>query len=52
MHLHDSFTEEEGSQFDFNCKKLQDFGWMHRPLEESIADAMKNFEESGLLVGT
>ncbi|KAG5542625.1 hypothetical protein RHGRI_022224 [Rhododendron griersonianum] len=51
MHLHDSFTEEIGGRFDVNCKKLQDFGWKYRPLEESIVDAVKNFEECGLLVG-
>ncbi|XP_058224229.1 cinnamoyl-CoA reductase 1-like isoform X1 [Rhododendron vialii] len=45
------FIEEKGGPFDFNCKKLLDFGWKYRPLEESIVDAVKNFEESGLLVG-
>lgn len=51
VHLHDSFTEEKGGPFDFNCKKLLDFEWTYRPLEDSIVDAVKNFEESGLLVG-
>ncbi|KAF7137317.1 hypothetical protein RHSIM_Rhsim07G0257800 [Rhododendron simsii] len=45
------FIEEKGGPFDFNCKKLLDFGWKYRPLEESIVDAVKNFEESGLSVG-
>lgn len=29
--------------------KLQKLGWKYRPLEETIADAVKNYEESGIL---
>ncbi|KVI07737.1 NAD-dependent epimerase/dehydratase [Cynara cardunculus var. scolymus] len=42
------FTEKSGRAL-LNSKKLLDLGWNYRPLEESIVDTVKNFEEAGLL---
>lgn len=33
----------------FNTKKLLNLGWNYRPLEETIVDSIKNYEEAGLL---
>ncbi|XP_034705008.1 cinnamoyl-CoA reductase 2-like isoform X2 [Vitis riparia] len=44
----DSYTEvEEG--FKLSSKKLESLGWKYRPLEETLMDAVKDFEENGLL---
>ena len=46
--VYDSYTEvEEGLKF--SPKKLESLGWKYRPLEETLVDAIKNFEEKGLL---
>ncbi|KAA8536243.1 hypothetical protein F0562_028721 [Nyssa sinensis] len=43
-----NFSEaKEGPEL--SSKKLQNLGWKFRPLEESIVDAVQNFEQSGLL---
>ncbi|KAI3745733.1 hypothetical protein L6452_08139 [Arctium lappa] len=42
------FTEKNGRAL-LNSKKLLNLGWKYRPLEESIVDTVKNFEEAGLL---
>ncbi|KAM7518060.1 hypothetical protein LguiB_017022 [Lonicera macranthoides] len=44
-----SFTEVE-DEMKLSSQKLQNLGWKYRPLEESIADAVTNYQESGLLV--
>lgn len=43
-----SFTEKSGFA-PLNSKKLLKLGWKYRPLEESIIDTVKNYEELGLL---
>ncbi|KAI7742900.1 hypothetical protein M8C21_023461 [Ambrosia artemisiifolia] len=42
------FTENSGYN-PFNSKKLLELGWNYRPLEETIIDTVKNYEETGLL---
>ncbi|CAK9163759.1 unnamed protein product [Ilex paraguariensis] len=42
------FTEVKDG-VKLNSQKLQNLGWKYRPLEETIIDAVKDFEESGLL---
>ncbi|XP_059637022.1 dihydroflavonol 4-reductase-like [Cornus florida] len=43
-----SFTEVK-RDVKISSEKLQNLGWKFRPLEETIVDAVKNYEESGLL---
>ncbi|XP_059636469.1 cinnamoyl-CoA reductase 1-like [Cornus florida] len=43
-----SFTEVK-QDAKISSEKLQNLGWKFRPLEETIVDAVKNYEESGLL---
>ncbi|MFS8006425.1 putative cinnamoyl-CoA reductase [Helianthus anomalus] len=42
------FTENSGF-YPLNSKKLLKLGWKYRPLEETIVDTVKNYEETGLL---
>ncbi|KAI3797279.1 hypothetical protein L1987_32535 [Smallanthus sonchifolius] len=42
------FTEKSGFA-PLNSKKLLKLGWHYRPLEETIVDNIKNYEEAGLL---
>ncbi|KAA8536241.1 hypothetical protein F0562_028719 [Nyssa sinensis] len=43
-----NFSEaKEGPEL--SSKKLQNLGWKFRPLEESIVDAVQNYEQRGLL---
>ncbi|KAI3797038.1 hypothetical protein L1987_39728 [Smallanthus sonchifolius] len=42
------FTEKSGLA-PLNSKKLLKLGWNYRPLEETIVDTIKNYEEAGLL---
>ncbi|KAH7566977.1 hypothetical protein JRO89_XS07G0002700 [Xanthoceras sorbifolium] len=44
-----SFTEVDDNN-KLSSEKLQELGWKYRPLEESIVDAVKNYEERGLLL--
>ncbi|KAL7174911.1 hypothetical protein ACSBR2_028677 [Camellia fascicularis] len=44
-----NFTEVK-EEIKLSSKKLQNLGWKYRPLEETITDAVKNFEENGLLL--
>lgn len=45
-----SFTEPNNAERAiFNTKKLLNLGWNYRPLEETIVDSIKNYEEAGLL---
>ncbi|PSS01991.1 Cinnamoyl-CoA reductase [Actinidia chinensis var. chinensis] len=46
-----NFTEVKEEPKLISSKKLQDLGWKYRPLEETIADAVKNYQDSGLLAG-
>ncbi|XP_057502140.1 cinnamoyl-CoA reductase 1-like isoform X2 [Actinidia eriantha] len=46
-----NFTEAKEEPKLISSKKLQDLGWKYRPLEETIADAVKNYQDSGLLAG-
>jgi len=32
-----------------SSEKLQNLGWKYRPLDETIVDAVKRYEESGFL---
>ncbi|KAB5567999.1 hypothetical protein DKX38_001792 [Salix brachista] len=43
---HDSFAGGMPSM-DMNSEKLQTLGWKYRSLEESLVDAVKNYEERG-----
>ncbi|XP_059636914.1 cinnamoyl-CoA reductase 2-like [Cornus florida] len=43
-----SFTETK-RDIKISSKKLQNLGWKSRPLEETIVDTVKSYEESGLL---
>ncbi|CAK9178277.1 unnamed protein product [Ilex paraguariensis] len=43
-----NFTEAKDG-LKLNSEKLQNLGWKYRALEETIVDAVKNLEESGLL---
>ncbi|KAK2988181.1 hypothetical protein RJ640_020663 [Escallonia rubra] len=43
-----SFTEAKDN-LKLTSEKLQKLGWRYRPLEETIVDAVKSYEESGLL---
>ncbi|KAF5739276.1 putative Cinnamoyl-CoA reductase [Tripterygium wilfordii] len=42
-----SFSEGEG--VSLNSEKLQNLGWKYRPLEDTLVDAVKDYEESGAL---
>ncbi|KAI7728604.1 hypothetical protein M8C21_005756, partial [Ambrosia artemisiifolia] len=42
------FTEKSGFN-PLNSNKLLKLGWNYRPLEETIVDTVKNYEETGLL---
>ncbi|KAJ0702146.1 putative cinnamoyl-CoA reductase [Helianthus annuus] len=42
------FTEKSGLN-PLNSKKLLKLGWNYKPLEETIVDTVKNYEETGLL---
>ncbi|KAI3724563.1 hypothetical protein L2E82_36344 [Cichorium intybus] len=42
------FTEKSGRAV-LSSKKLVNLGWSYRPLEETIIDTIKNYEELGLL---
>ncbi|KAL7614306.1 hypothetical protein Lser_V15G04911 [Lactuca serriola] len=45
-----NFTEPNKTERAiFNTKKLLNLGWNYRPLEETIVDSIKNYEEAGLL---
>lgn len=33
-----------------SSEKLKNLGWKYRPLEETLVDAVKNYEETGALV--
>ncbi|KAM7513959.1 hypothetical protein LguiA_003542 [Lonicera macranthoides] len=43
-----SFIEVEDDK-KFSSQKLQNLGWKYRPLEETIADSVRSFQETGLL---
>ena len=43
-HCIDSFTEKSGRAL-LSSKKLINLGWSYRPLEETIVDTVKNYEE-------
>ncbi|KAI3797285.1 hypothetical protein L1987_32541 [Smallanthus sonchifolius] len=42
------FIEKSGYA-PLNLRKLLELGWNYRPLEETIVDTIKNYEEAGLL---
>lgn len=44
-----SYIEEEKS-CELSSEKLERLGWKYRPLEETLVDAVRNYEESGFLV--
>ena len=44
-----SYIEEEGFS-ELSSEKLQKLGWKYRPLEETLADSVRNFQENGFLV--
>ncbi|PIA26234.1 hypothetical protein AQUCO_09500005v1 [Aquilegia coerulea] len=43
-----SFTEVEDDE-KYSSEKLQKLGWKYRPLEESLADSVKSYQELGIL---
>ncbi|KAF5196495.1 Cinnamoyl-coa reductase [Thalictrum thalictroides] len=43
-----SFTEVEDDE-KYSTEKLQKLGWNYRPLEESLADSVKSYQELGIL---
>ncbi|ESR46472.1 hypothetical protein WN944_007449 [Citrus x changshan-huyou] len=43
-----SFTKVD-EELRLSSGKLQNLGWKYRPLEESIRDSVKNYEEAGIL---
>ncbi|XP_020526339.1 cinnamoyl-CoA reductase 1 isoform X2 [Amborella trichopoda] len=43
------FTDEEEDAVQFRSEKLQRLGWKFRPLEETLVDSVKHFEEAGLV---
>ncbi|KAF8405602.1 hypothetical protein HHK36_010509 [Tetracentron sinense] len=43
-----SFAEVE-EEVKVSSEKLQRLGWRYRPLEETLADAVKNYQEAGVL---
>lgn len=46
-----SFTEVQQLNFGkLSPKKLENLGWKFKPLEETLTNAVKNFEENGLLI--
>lgn len=45
---YDSFTEVE-EEVKLSSEKLQKLGWKYRPLEETVDDAVRSYEERGLL---
>ena len=42
-----SYTAVEGLKL--SSEKLQGLGWKYRPLEETLVDAVKSFQENGFL---
>ena len=45
---HNRFTNVE-DDMKLSSNKLQKLGWKYRPLEETIADSIRSYEERGLL---
>lgn len=35
---------------DLSTKKLENLGWKYKPLDVTLMEAVKNFEENGFLV--
>lgn len=44
-----SYIEDE-KDVELSSEKLQRLGWKYRPLEETLVDAVRNYEENGFLV--
>ncbi|KAK9164848.1 hypothetical protein Scep_000039 [Stephania cephalantha] len=44
-----NFKEVEGEDGKVSSAKLQRLGWKFRPLEETLADSVKSYEEAGIL---
>lgn len=46
-----SFIEDElyGKFNELSSEKLQKLGWKYRPLEETLVDAVRNYQDSGFL---
>lgn len=48
LSLYDSITEEN-DDVKLSSEKLQTLGWNYRPLEDTIVDSVKSYEELGIL---